>query len=250
MMNARALSAVIILLAVLFVTPSARAENDFERGNALYESGNFADAAKAYEKSGQGGAAGSNLYYNLGNAYLRAADKGRAVLNYQRALALRPGHPEAAANLLFLRRTMNLPAPPTDGWIQLAGWIGIDRLSVLAAIAAWLLLAGVIAILGPWQWTALGWSFVFMGAVLLLSSVTAVIGLHGGPRDPARAIIVREAGTKAHYAPADSSRDVQALAVGSEVRVLQERGTWLYAELVGGVRGWIATADADRVVPQ
>ena len=35
------------------------------------------------------------LFYNLGNASFRAGDFGRAILNYERALLLKPQHPEA-----------------------------------------------------------------------------------------------------------------------------------------------------------
>ena len=44
------------------------------------------------------------------------------MLNYQRALALRPGHPEAAANLAYVRRTLNLTPPPASAWNQVVGW--------------------------------------------------------------------------------------------------------------------------------
>ncbi|OAI42326.1 hypothetical protein AYO41_04435 [Verrucomicrobia bacterium SCGC AG-212-E04] len=225
------------------------AESDFERGNSLYESGKFADAAKAYERAAQGGAAGPNLYYNLGNAWLRAGDQGHAVLNYQRALALRPAHPEAAANLAFVRRTLGLAAPAMDRWTQAFGWLGVDAWSIVAAIGVWAFIAGIIAIFGPWRRALLAGSLIFLGTVVFAVGVVALLGLRGGARDPARAIVVSESGTKAHYAPADNARDVQVLAVGSEIRVLQDRGNWTYAEVAGGVRGWVATADLGRVVP-
>ena len=41
----------------------------------------------------------ANLFYDLGNAYFRHGDFGRAILNYDRALRLDPHHPEADANL-------------------------------------------------------------------------------------------------------------------------------------------------------
>ncbi len=240
----------ILMLAATLIFPlAALAETDFARGNALYESGQFADAAKAYERSVPGGAAGPNLFFNLGNAYLRAGDQGRAVLNFQRALALRPAHPEAAANLAFVRRTLSLPTPAPDGWSQTFGWLGVDTWSVVAAFGVWALVAGLVAVLGPWNRVTLGWSLIVPGMLVFGAGLTALTGLHGGARDAARAIVVSESGTRAHYAPADNSRDVQALAVGTEIRVLQDRGSWTYAELAGGLRGWVASSDLERVVP-
>ena len=246
----RVVPGLLTFAAVLLLPAAASAETDFERGNLLYESRQYTDAAKAYERSVQGGVAGSNLYFNLGNAYLRADDQGRAVLNYQRALALRPAHPEAAANLAFVRRSLNLAAPSPDAWSQAFGWVGVDAWSVVAAIGMWALLAGLLLAFGAWPRVTLGWSLVVLGLAVFGVGLTALIGLRGGTRDAARAIVVSESGTKAHYAPADNSRDVQALAVGSEIRVLQDRGSWTYAELAGGVRGWVTSGDLERVVPK
>ena len=39
------------------------------------------------------------MFYDLGNAYYRLGNFGKAILNYERALALEPRHPEAQANL-------------------------------------------------------------------------------------------------------------------------------------------------------
>lgn len=237
------------LLAAVLLPLAARAETDFERGNVLYESGQFADAAKAYERSVQAGVVGPNLFFNLGNAFLRAGDQGRAILNYQRALALRPAHPEATANVAFARRSLGLGAPVPDSWSQAFGWLGVDAWSVVAALGVWALVGGLLARLGPWRRVGLGWALVVLGLVVFGLGLAALLGLRDGERDASRAIVVSEAGTRAHYAPADNSRDVQALAVGSEIRVLQDRGSWTYAELAGGVRGWIASHDLARIVP-
>lgn len=237
------------LAAVLLTPLSAFAQTGFERGNSLYESGQFPDAAKAYEQSVQSGAVAPNLFFNLGNAYLRAGDQGRAVLNFQRALALQPDHPEAAANLAFVRRMLHLAAPAEDAWSEAFGWLAVDAWSVVAAAGAWLLVAGLVIRFGPGRRVGLGWSFGVFGFAVFGLGLTAFIGLRGGARNAARAIVVSPSGARAHYAPADNSRDVQTLAVGSEIRVLQDRGSWTYAELAGGLRGWVSSSALERIVP-
>jgi tetratricopeptide (TPR) repeat protein len=246
----RAIRIAIGCVAMFGCAAPAMAETDFEKGNALYEAGSFAEAAKAYEASIQGGAAGANVYFNLGNANLRAGEKGRAVLNYQRALALRPGHPEAATNLAYIQRTLNLPTPPSSAWSQVAEWLGVDAMAVVTATGAWILLAGFVAILGPWRRLNLGWSLVFVGAIPFVVGLLLLSSLGGGARDPERAIVVSGEGARAHYAPADNSRDVQMLPAGSEIRLLQDRGSWVYVEVAGGGRGWVAASAVDTVVPR
>ncbi len=246
----RALRLLLACAAMTLLNTVVLAESNFERGNALFEAGKFAEAAQAYEQSIQEGVSGANVYFNLGNANLRAGEKGRAVLNYERALALRPGHPEAAANLAFLQRSLSLPVPAPTAWHQFGEWMGVDAMAVVTAIGIWILLAGLVALLGPWRRPALGWSLLVVGAVPFAAGGLMLLGMHGGPRDPARAIVVSDEPAKAHYAPADNSRDVQVLPAGSEVRLLQDRGNWIYVEVAGGVRGWMAAGLVDTVVPR
>ncbi len=71
-------------------------------------------ATNRWSRAGQWNPA---LFYNLGNAYFRTGDLGRAILNYERALALDPSQPEARANLQLARdqaRALEL-APRLDG---------------------------------------------------------------------------------------------------------------------------------------
>jgi len=75
----------------------------FLEGNRLYESGNYVNAISYYEtlitscniKNGV-------IYYNLGNAYYRINDMGRAVLNYERAFKLLPHDEDVRYNLKFI----------------------------------------------------------------------------------------------------------------------------------------------------
>src|SRR5215468_6877297 len=82
---------------------SAAALAMFFRANHLYADGRYADAAAEYEHVLESGVASANLYFNLGNAYLKAGDVGRAVLAYERARRLAPGDPDVRANLAFAR---------------------------------------------------------------------------------------------------------------------------------------------------
>lgn len=74
----------------------------FLQGVQAYEEGRYAEAASAFESvAGPGGQTVVNpeLYYDLGNAWLKAGDVGRAVLWYERAKALAPGDPDLEFNL-------------------------------------------------------------------------------------------------------------------------------------------------------
>lgn len=258
-MKLRSLSTVIFsALCCAFFPSIGLAEDAFQHGNTLYESGRYADAAAAYQRAlttadkSRGAAVGVNLFYNLGNAWFRAGEPGRAVLNYERALRLQPSHPETAANLAFVRRQLGLPATrsPNSGWGRYA--------------LAW----------SPWLLAAGGWSLAGGGCLALLAGrgiagertrrVAGIVAFAVGlpllvagaltfwladrrSVDPARGILVGADGVEARYAPADTATVETTLPTGGEVRILQERDAWDYVELPGGTRAWIASAQVEKV---
>src|SRR5215831_20923693 len=89
----------------LVVTSSvfAQLDADFTKANEEFAQGHFKEAIAAYEALVRAGHWNANLFYDLGNAYFRTRDFGRAILNYERALALDNHHPEATANLQIAR---------------------------------------------------------------------------------------------------------------------------------------------------
>lgn len=70
--------------------PSAEGENAF----SLYQ-----EAAAIYEKAQRGGFEHPDIFYNLGNAYFKVGDLGRAILNYRRAQRLIGNDPDLMENI-------------------------------------------------------------------------------------------------------------------------------------------------------
>src|ERR1041385_7273277 len=74
----------LILFLVFLATsaPVARAQtpvSGFEAANKLYYEANFTNAAAAYEKLIQSGQGSPALYFNLGNAWFKSGQLGRAI---------------------------------------------------------------------------------------------------------------------------------------------------------------------------
>jgi tetratricopeptide (TPR) repeat protein len=101
----------------------------FIRANGLYGDGKYAEAATAYEQILAQGIESGAVQYNLGNAYLKAGDVGRAVLAYERARRLIPGDPDLAANLGFARESArDVPETSLPGAHRVpAGGAPLDR---------------------------------------------------------------------------------------------------------------------------
>jgi len=80
--------------------------------NELYDAGRYAESAQVYEQIVDQGYQDSALYYNLGNAYYKQGDLGRAILNYVRAERLAPRDADVRANLELARaQTIDLLGP-------------------------------------------------------------------------------------------------------------------------------------------
>lgn len=92
---------IFLFLLVFFAFDSFSAENVIVNAEKAYNADQFIESAKLYEQAKEDGVS-TELYYNLGNAYYKSGEIGKAVLNYERALLLDPSNSDAAYNLDFV----------------------------------------------------------------------------------------------------------------------------------------------------
>src|SRR6266478_1727312 len=102
----------LLCASILAAEPGAQ----FAKANQEYAAGDFKAAIDDYEELVRSGRDTPNLFYNLGNAYFRKNDFGRAILSYERALALDPHHPEAEANLRIALPTNSAVGKMVGDW--------------------------------------------------------------------------------------------------------------------------------------
>src|SRR5262245_34523195 len=75
----------------------------FRRGSDAYFHGRYQEAVQAYEQVSALGVISEDLFYNLGNAYLKVGQLGSAIYNYERALELDPSQEDVLYNLKAAR---------------------------------------------------------------------------------------------------------------------------------------------------
>jgi tetratricopeptide (TPR) repeat protein len=71
------------------------------KGNEAYSMGEFNNAIQCYSKIEKQGLVSAALYYNMGNAYYRLKENGKAILYYERTLKVDPANSDARINLQF-----------------------------------------------------------------------------------------------------------------------------------------------------
>jgi tetratricopeptide (TPR) repeat protein len=219
---------------------------EFAKANQDYEQNNFREAISGYETLVRSGQWSANVFYNLGNAYFRAADFGRAILNYERALALERHHPEATANLQIARdesRALEMQQSWPERYLQIAS---INQYVITAAVAFWLGLFCVVGLIFARRRSASIIALLTFSFLVFVIAIFAIYELDHGSKGRSLAIVTGK-DVQARLATADTANSVLALPPGTEVKILSTRGDWVYAALPNNLRGWIPAKSAEQV---
>lgn len=220
----------------------------FDRGNAAYASGDMTSAVAAYERLVDSGLENPEIFYNLACAYYHLDDRGRAVLNYERALGLEPDFDAAhrALDLVVAEAGDTMGRPEGFAFTGKGGQLlGIPwRLVSGAALVFWCVLWGILAFRqqrGTGRWNkAAGVAYGLLGLCVVVFLV---------PESTLRAAVVVGVEAQARYGP-DRQDDVRmALPPGTRLVVDREDGAWARIELSDGRRGWVETRDLAYLGP-
>ena len=228
------------------VAASTFAQADFDKANQEYAQGHFKEAIGSYETLARSGQWSANLFYDLGNAYFRTGDFGRAILNYERALALERHHPEAAANLQIARdeaRGLEMQQTSLERYLQFAS---LDQYSIAAAVAFWVGAFCIVGLIFARRRSARMIALSILSFSVCALAILAAYEIDFGSKGRALAIITGD-NVQARLATADTANSILALPSGSEVKILSTRGDWIYAALPNNLRGWIPAKDAEPV---
>ncbi|MEP7014656.1 MAG: tetratricopeptide repeat protein [Verrucomicrobiota bacterium] len=222
----------------------AQSDAEFAKANQLYSQGDYKQAIDNYLKLVRTGEWSPALFYDLGNAYFRAKDFGRAVLNYKRALALDRHHPESAANLRIARdETRALEMQPS--WLtRHLQFVSLNQCSIAAAAAFW---AGIFCIAGLVFARRRSTGAIMLSTLSFAFLAVALFAAYKIDNESKGLGIVTGKDVTARLATADNASTVLVLPAGSEIKILSIRGDWTYAALPNDQRGWIRSKDAESV---
>ena len=231
------------LLLALALTCSAAAASEFDEANQLFDQEKFAEAKQKYEQLVERGEWTANLFHNLGNTDFRLGSHGRAILDYERALALEPAHPEAFRNLALLRERTGARIPPRH-WYDAVfpRWTG-DVFALICAVAGWIaVFCFALPFITRSRRPVLGW----LGVLSICVALYAGAGVWRSKQQQTLAIVINKEAV-ARLAPAEQSEVATTLPAGSQVHVLTERGDWIYCRLPGEGLGWLPAGVLERV---
>lgn len=217
----------------------------FEAGNRAYAQGQYREAVASYRSVLDAGYASVALHHNLGNAYYRLDDVGRAIWQYERAQRLRPGDPRLAHNLDRVRERVSGPgaaSPPADGWAQLVGGWPVAWLFG----GGWLLLVGglAVAVLRTRPDAPLPWTHPTVAGPVVAGLLVASLALTGAyaQTQHVRGVVLVDR-VALRVAPDSTAAVDTTLHAGASVAVQRRNDGWADVRLAPNLRGWLP-ADA------
>jgi tetratricopeptide (TPR) repeat protein len=243
---------------LLLAKPSVTASDTMATANQLYDAGQFSQAAQGYQQLVDRGLADRSLFYNLGNAYFKQGDYGRAILNYRRAEQLAPRDADIKANLELARAQRPDQLQETDaneGLFSSVGrwtrqWLTLNELA-MAVLMVWVLFALLTIIFSYLPKTStLREGVQYVVAVTGLVLAVGIVGL--GSRlyvtqaRPEAVVLAEEVNVTSGPGPQYVTEFT--LHNGAEGRLLETRGNWTRLALAEDeLQGWVPAHAVEAV---
>lgn len=166
-----------------------------------------------------------NGWINLGNAYYRGGEHGRAVWAWARAGQLAPRDEAVAHNLQAVGAVEVLRTRPPLS-VRPVEWY------FLAAVVWWLACALIIAGLRRHSRELRYWS----AAPLMIALICLGVGLNAGAK---RYAVTLDRDTILYGDPTVHSPVVRHVPGGAGLDVLEDRGEWLRVRTLTQTEGWV-----------
>jgi tetratricopeptide (TPR) repeat protein len=229
------------------LTVSKKFQEAQERFNGAETSDDFLQAANLYEQILAAGVVNGAVLYNLGNAYMFADERGRAIAAYRQAQRYRPRDPFLESNLAYALGGEALPDRRRSiidhvlFWKDLLSYPEKFHLTLAAGVLALCLALTALYARNRRIWKRLA----LLGSVVtLLLAVSAGFDVyryefikHGVVTGEG---VVARKGNAETWEPAFT----EALPEGTEFQVRDQRNAWLLIRLETGLEGWIPETQA------
>ena len=218
-------------------------EELFVKANQSYKEGHFHRAIAQYEALLDSEGENGHVFFNLGNAYFRVNDLGRAILSYERARVHMPRDPDLAFNLRYAQDQM-IDAISDEKTFSNMVFFWLDDLS--PSEVYWLFVASHVLFFGLLvyrQFSRAEWSFYLL---LFSMALWMVSGCSYGLREfqirNDNRIVVLSEEVPVLAGPGHGNTILFKLHAGAPVRFERSEDGWSLIRLPDKKRGWVETS--------
>jgi len=222
----------------------------FLQANQAYKERSFKKAADYYEEITAAGIVNGQIFYNLGNAYLKSGKVGKAILNYQKAQMLIPRDEDLKKNYQYARgltRDSIACRELLSALKNFCFWyssLSINELVALFLIANFILW-GMLTVMIFFR------REILTIAVYVLIFLTMVFGVSSGVKiynykfNHKGIVVVQEIKVRSGNSIHDTV--LFKLHEGTEFSWLQESGGWVKIRLCDQKKGWVQKEVVEKV---
>jgi len=223
------------------------ADSDAERAERLLR-----EAANGFQALADDGVVNGRLYYNLGNAYLRLREIGRAILCYRKARPLMSDDDRLAEGLRVARsvRQNDIPEAGQTALIHaLLFWHYGSTLRGRAAVCVVAYAAFWLSALGATFLPHVGWRYVLIVLLIVWVALAASVGAsaYAAERWCEGVIVADDVVVGKDPGLGSSPAFEEKLHSGVEFELLERDDGWYHIQLPNGKSGWIARASAELI---
>ncbi|WP_298550283.1 tetratricopeptide repeat protein [uncultured Algibacter sp.] len=222
----------------------------FEKANALYNEGKYAEAIDNYSAILETKKHSADLYYNLANAHYKLNNIAPSIYYFEKALLLNPEDSEIKNNIAFARN-MTIDAIdviPDAGFSKLLNTtthkMSFDAWAKAAVTLVFCFV--ILFLIYYFAYSTLNKRLAFIGSVtaLILVFITLAFAFHKynlDKNDNPAIIFAQESKVKSN--PNSGSEESFRLHEGTKVQVVEVYNDWKKIKLSDGKVGWVISDD-------
>lgn len=219
----------------------------FSKANKYFEQEHYDKAIELYEELIETGNINADIYYNLGNSYYRIQKIGKAILNYERALLLRPRDIDTRFNLKFTREIANEPDPD----FFTAMFFAINNLSSLNELAVLFLVVFVLTLILFAIYNIKKSQKILIGGISL-ALASFIFGswlfIKISYETKMNWAIIVQGPAEIRNGPGTDNSVGFTIPEGRKIVVLSEKDNWLAVGLKNeGLKGWIEKEYVEKI---
>jgi tetratricopeptide (TPR) repeat protein len=236
---------------LILISTSVIANNDLQvRAEKAYSNKDYKQAISLYESILKEGSTSYKLHYNLGNAYFKNNELGKAIYNYELANKLQPNNKDVKTNLKIANEKTIDKIESKENFFIIAiksglvnalsttGWAWFSIFSLIGCLT----FAFLFFVSNQLLLKRIGFFLSAISFIVFIASMVLGFSALEDKKEVNFAIVTNRE-SKIHEEPNVTSKTKFSLHEGTKVGVLETNPEWTNIKLENGNEGWIKTTE-------